>query len=71
MSLKKKIIEKFLFRRCKNTIKNIQIFNEQTLINNTFRFQIINFENIIDIKFFTDSYIFRRDNKQVFDNNNK
>ena len=67
----KKITKRFLFRRCKNTIKSIQIFDKQTLINNIFRFQIINFENVINIKFFIDLYIFRRNNKQVFNNNNK
>ena len=63
--------KKFLFRRYKNTMKNIQIFEKQILIDNIFRFQMINFESIIDMKFFTNLYIFRRDNEQTFDNNNK
>ena len=71
MFLKKKMIEKSLFRRCKNTVKSIQIFDEQVLTDSIFRSQIINLESIIDMKFFTDSYIFRRDNEQAFDNSSR
>lgn len=65
------MIEKSLFRRCKNTVKSIQIFDEQALTDSIFRSQMINFESVTDMKLFTDSYIFRRDNKQTFNNNNK
>ena len=63
--------KRFLFRRCKNIVKNVQISDEQILIDSIFRLQMINFENIINMKFLIDLYIFRRDNEQVFDNNNK
>ena len=71
MSLKKKMTKRFLFRRCKSTIKSIQIFEKLTLIDIIFRSQMINLESIIDMKLFTSSYIFRRGNEQALDNNNK
>ena len=71
MLLKKKIVEKPLFRQCKNIVKNIQIFDKQALTDSILRSQIINLKNIIDIELFTDLYIFRRGNKQALDNSNK
>ena len=71
MHLKKKMTKKSLFRRCKNTIKRIQISEKQTLINSTFRPQMTNLENITGMEFLTDPYIFRRENRQALDNNNK
>ena len=71
MPLKNEMIEKSLFRQCKNTMKNIQIFDEQALIDSILRSQIINLESVIDMKLFIDSYIFRHDNEQVLDNSSR
>ena len=71
MFLKKEMMKKPLFRRCKNIVKFLQIFDEQVLIDSTFRSQMINLESITDMKLSIDSYIFRRDNEQAFDNSNK
>ena len=71
MLFKKKLTKRSLFRRYKNSVKSVQIFEETTLIDIIFRSQMINLEMIIDMKLSTKSYTFRRDNEQVFDNSNK
>lgn len=46
-------------------------FKKQALINISLRSQMINLGNIIGIKLFTSSNIFRRNNNQALDNSNK
>jgi len=70
ISLKKKLTKRSLFRQCKSTIKDVQIFDEKILANITLCPQINHLESIINIELSTNLYIFRRDIEQALDNNN-
>jgi len=69
--LKEELAKRPLFRRCKSTVKGVQISNEKILANTTLRPQMNHLESIIDMKLPTDSYIFRRGNGQALDNSSK
>jgi len=68
ISLKEKMAERSLFRRCKNTVRNVQISEEEALADTTLRSQIINLGVITGIELLTGPYIFRRNNGQALDN---
>ena len=69
--LKEEMAERPLFRRCKNTVESIQIFEEQALADSTLRPQMINLGSIIGMELPTGPYIFRRGNGQALDNSSK
>ena len=66
--LKEEMAERPLFRRCKNTIKSIQISEEEALADSTLRPQMINLGSITGMELPTGPYTFRRGNGQALDN---
>jgi hypothetical protein len=71
MPLKKEMAERSLFRRCKNTVKSIQISEKQALADTSLRPQMTNLGSIIGMKLSTNPYTFRRGNDQALDNSSK
>ena len=71
MLLKKKMTERSLFQRCKNIVRNVQIFEKKAFAYIILDSQINTLESVTDMKLFTSSYIFRRDNEQAFNNSSK
>ena len=71
MSLKKKMTKRSLFRRHGNTVKSIQISDEQALADSILRSQMITLGSIIGMKLLTGSYTFRRGNGQALDNSSR
>jgi len=60
-----------VFRQWKSTIHESQIFKIEVLAYITLRSQMIDLDIIIDIKLSINSYIFRRNNEKVLDNNSE
>ena len=71
LPLKKKMVEKSLFRQCKNAVKSIQISEEQALADSTLRPQMTNLGSITGMELPTGPYTFRRGNGQALDNSSK
>ena len=69
--LKEEMAERPLFRRCKNTVKSIQISEEQALADSTLRPQMTNLGSITGMELPTGPYTFRRGNGQALDNSSK
>ncbi|CAF9942110.1 MAG: hypothetical protein HETSPECPRED_005169 [Heterodermia speciosa] len=69
--LKEEMAERPLFRRCKNTVKSIQISDEQALADSTLRPQMTNLGSITGMELPTGPYTFRRGNGQALDNSNE
>ena len=70
LPLKEEMMERPLFRRCKNTVQGIQI-SEQALADTTLRPQMINLGSITGMELPTGPYTFRRGNGQALDNSSK
>ena len=68
MPLKEEMAERPLFRRYKNTVKNVQISEEEALANTTLRLQMTNLGIITGMELPTGLYIFRRGNGQALNN---
>lgn len=68
---KEEMAERPLFRRCKNTVRNVQIFEEEALADSTLCLQMTNLGNITGMELPTGPYTFRRGNGQALDNSSK
>ena len=69
--LKEEMAERPLFRRCKNTVTNVQISEEEALADSTLRPQMTNIGSITGMELPTGPYTFRRGNGQALDNSSE
>jgi len=69
--LKEEISERPLFRWCKDTVRNVQVSEEEPLADTTLRPQMTNLGVITGIELPTGPYTFRRGNGQALDNSSK
>ena len=69
--LKEEMAKRPLFRRCKNTVKSVQISDEQALADSTLRPQMTNLGSITGMELPTGPYTFRRGNGQALDNSSR
>lgn len=59
---------KIIIQTLQDTVRNVQISEEEALADTTLRSQIINLGVITGIELLTGPYIFRRNNGQALDN---
>ena len=71
LPLKEEMAERPLFRRCRNTARNVQISEEEPLADTTLRPQMTNLGTITGMELPTGPYTFRRGNGQALDNSSK
>lgn len=69
--LKEEMTERSLFRRCKNTVRNVQISEEEALAYTTLSPQMNTLGSITGMELPTGPYTFRRGNGQALDNSSK
>ncbi len=71
LPLKEEMAERPLFRRCRNTVRNVHISEEEPLADTTLRPQMTNLGVITGMELPTGPYTFRRGNGQALDNSSK
>jgi len=69
--LKEEMAERPLFRRCKNTVRSLQISEDHALADTTLRPQMTDLGVITGMELPTGPYTFRRGNGQALDNSSK
>ena len=71
ISLKKEMAKRSLFRRCKHTVRNVQVSEEEALAYTILSPQMNTLGSIIGMELPASPYTFRRDNGQALDNSSK
>ena len=71
MPLKEEMVERLLFRRCKNAVRGVRISEEEALADTTLRRQMTTLGSITGMELPTGPYTFRRGNRQALDNSSK
>ena len=71
LPLKEEMAERPLFRRCKHTLKSLQMSEEEALADTTLRPQMTKLGIITGMELPTGPYTFRRGNGQALDNSSK
>ena len=71
LPLKDEMADRPLFRRCKNTVRSVQISEEQALTDNALRDQMTDLGTITGMELPTAPYTFRRGNGHALDNSSK